>query len=147
MYHFKTDSIKEKEVNQKWWLIDASQQTVGRLASKIAHMLQGKHKPYYTPHINCGDKIIVINAEKVRFTGKKMTDKTYLSHTGYPGGQRSVTPKELIKKDQAERILFLAIKRMLPKTKLQKPFLSNLFLYEGAQHQHAAQQPEQLNFT
>lgn len=147
MYSYKTDVIKPQDIVPQWWVVDATHQTVGRLASKIAFMLQGKHKPYYSPHMNCGDKIIVINAEKVRFTGKKMSQKIYLHYTGFSSGQRTTSPKEFIKKEQADRILHLAIKRMLPKNKLQKPFLKNLFLYTGSHHGHAAQQPKTLELT
>ena len=146
MYSFKTNAIKKNDLTIQWWLVDAQNQTVGRLASKIAHILQGKHKPTYTPNLNCGDKVIIINAEKIRFTGKKMNNKTYISHTGYPGGQRVTTPKKLIESQKADRIIFKAIERMLPKTKLQKPFMKNLFLYTGPNHNHTAQKPVPLNF-
>lgn len=146
MYSNKTDSAKQTDIEPQWWIVDATDLVVGRLAAQVVPYLMGKHKPCYTPHINCGDKVIIINVEKVRFTGKKMTDKTYLSHTGYPGGQRSTTPKERMKKDQAERILEDAIRGMLPKTRLKKPFYKNLHLYKGAVHAHTAQQPKPLTF-
>lgn len=144
MYHYKTQALKKKEREPHWWIVDATNHTVGRLASQIATILQGKNRPYYTPNLNCGDMVVVINAEKVRFTGKKMNKKTYLRHTGHPGGQRSETPRDLVRKGKEEDILYRAIHRMLPKTKLRKPFMENLFLYKGSEHKHEAQQPKEL---
>ena len=147
IYHYKTDAIKKEEITADWWIVDATNRTVGRLASTISTYLQGKHKATYTSHLNSGDNVIVINADKVLFTGKKMNNKTYLRHTGYPGGQRSKTPKELLKQGRGEQILAQAIKGMLPKNKLRKPFMHNLFLYKGSEHKHAAQQPKDLPLT
>ena len=146
MYHYKTHSAKQTDIVPRWWIVDATDLIVGRLAAQVTPYLMGKRMACYTSHINGGDKVIIINVEKVRFTGKKMTDKTYLTHTGYPGGQRSTTPKERIKKGYSKRIMEEAIRRMLPKTKLGKDFYKNLHLYEGASHPHAAQQPKPLPF-
>ncbi|MEM7362112.1 MAG: 50S ribosomal protein L13 [Bacteroidota bacterium] len=147
MYHYKTDATKPQDIDPAWWIVDATNETVGRIASKISTYLQGKHKACYSSHINCGDKVIVINAEKIRFTGKKMNNKTYLRHTGYPGGQRSQTPKDLLRKGKGEEILTRAIKGMLPKNKLRKPFMENLIVCKGAEHKHEAQQPKALPLT
>ncbi len=145
-FSFKTKSANEKIVDRKWYVVDATDQTVGRLASQIATILRGKNKAYFTPHFDCGDYVIVINSEKIKFTGNKNTQKEYIWHTGYPGGQKSITPeKALLKKP--EMILEKAVKGMLPKNKLGRAMYKKLFVYQGAEHPHSAQKPEELNFT
>ncbi len=124
--------------------MDAENKVVGRLASEIARIIRGKHKPEYTPHVNCGDKVVVINADKVRFTGNKFEQKIYRSYSGYPSGQKEKTPREFQEYKPVE-ILKKAVYGMLPKNKLQKRFMNNLFLYEGEQHNQEAQQPQKID--
>lgn len=143
MYTYKTVSANKTTVEKKWVVIDAEGQILGRLSSRIATILRGKHKPYYTPHVDCGDNVIVINAEKIRLTGKKMEQKVYLRHTGYPGGQRSVPVRIMLNK-APERVLMEAVKGMLPKTRLGKVQLTNVRIYKGATHPHDAQTPTTL---
>ncbi len=143
---YKTRSANKDTIVKEWLLIDAENEVVGRLASKVAILLRGKHKPYYTPNLNCGDNVIIINAEKVRFTGNKMTDKEYVRHTGYPGGQRFTTPKEYLGK-KPEKILELAIKGMLPKNSLGDDIYRHLFVYAGTEHPHEAQKPNKININ
>lgn len=139
----KTYSAKPNAVEQEWFVVNAEGKTLGRLASEIAHRLRGKHKPEYTPHVDTGDYIVVVNAEKVAVTGKKKTDKMYHHHTGYPGGLRSMSFNELM--DRApERILQSAVKGMLPKNPLGRQMFSKLKVYAGENHPHAAQQPKEL---
>ena len=140
---YRTVSANAKTVNKNWIVIDAENQVLGRISSKIAYMLRGKHKANFTPHVDCGDNIIVINAEKVRLTGKKMTEKEYVRHTGYPGGQRFTSPEELLKKHPT-RIIEKAVYGMLPKNKLGNAIKGNLFIYTGGEHPHAAQQPTKV---
>ncbi|UBM57606.1 50S ribosomal protein L13 [Marinilongibacter aquaticus] len=140
---FKTISANKQTVNKEWVIVDAKNQIVGRLCSQIASILKGKHKTNYTPHVDCGDNVIVINADKVRFTGKKMTQKQYVRHTGHPGGQRFATPRELMEKD-GRRVVEYAVKGMLPKTRLGREQFRNLFVYAGDQHPHEAQQPKSI---
>ena len=142
---YKTKSQKKEDVVRKWYIIDAEGEIVGRLASKIAHVLRGKHKPDYTPHVDTGDYVIVINAEKVRFTGNKMKNKQYVSYTGYPGGQKIKTPREVLEKKPIF-ILENAVKGMLPKNKLGRKMFSKLFVYEGPEHKHQAQKPQEFKF-
>ena len=142
---YKTKSANKATVEKNWWIVDADSQVVGRLASNIARIVRGKHKPYYTPHVDCGDHVIVINAEKIKFTGNKMTDKQYIRHTGYPGGQRTTTPVEVLEK-HPERILENAVKGMLPKNRLGSALFGNLHIYTGNEHPHDAQQPKELKF-
>lgn len=137
---YKTQYAKPQTVEKKWLVIDAEGQVLGRLSSQVAHILRGKHKPSYSPHVDCGDNVIVINADKIRLTGKKWTDKEYVWYTGYPGGQRSLTMIELLRRDP-RRPVELAIKRMLPKTKLGRQMFRNLRVYAGAAHGHEAQNP------
>lgn len=141
---YKTISANEKTVNKEWLLVDATDETVGRLASKVAFLLRGKHKTEFTPHVDCGDNVVVINAEKIRFTGNKMTDKVYLRYSGYPGGQRSTTAKEMLEK-HPERIIEKAVKGMLPKNKLGSKVYKNLFVYVGEGHKQEAQKPRKIN--
>lgn len=141
---YKTVSANAATVTKGWVVIDASDQVLGRFASRVALILRGKNKPNYTPHVDCGDNVIVINATKVRFTGKKLTDKVYVRYTGYPGGQRFATPKELLTRKPLA-VVEHAIKGMLPKNKLGAELFRNLFVYEGSEHPHQAQQPKLIN--
>ena len=136
----KTYSAKPGEVDQKWWLVDADEKIVGRLASELAVLLMGKHRPTYTPHVDTGDFVVVVNAEKVKFTGKKWDQKTYTWYTGYPG-QKSITAGDRLAK-QPELILREAVRRMLPKNRLGRQMLKKLKIYAGPEHEHQAQQPE-----
>ena len=129
----------------KWYVVDAQNKTVGRLCSQIAHVLRGKHKPSYTPHVDCGDYVIVLNADKVRFTGKKWDQKEYITFSGYPGGQKRRTAKEQLAKKPIA-IIEAAVKGMLPKTKLGRKMIKKLFVYTDAEHPHTAQKPEPFNF-
>ena len=140
----KTFSAKTGEINHDWFVVDAADKTLGRLASEIAHRLRGKHKPEYTPHVDTGDYIVVINAEKVRVTGAKATDKMYHHHTGYPGGLKSISFEKLIAK-APERVIQGAVKGMLPRNPLGRAMFRKLKVYAGADHPHAAQQPQALN--
>ena len=141
----KTFSAKPSDIDKKWVLIDAENMVVGRLAAVIATRLRGKHLPSYTPHMDCGDNVIVINADRVVFTGNKRSDKTYYRHTGYPGGIKETTPEKLLEGQFPERVLELAVKRMLPRGPLGRQQLSNMRVYAGAEHPHAAQAPEALD--
>ncbi|MDF2366448.1 50S ribosomal protein L13 [Sneathiella sp.] len=138
----KTYSAKPSEVEKKWLLIDAEGLVLGRLASIIATRLRGKHKPMYTPHIDCGDNVIVINAEKVALTGKKLTDKVFYWHTGYPGGIKSRTAEKTLGSAHPERLILKAVERMIPRGALGREQFSNLRVYAGSEHPHAAQNPE-----
>jgi large subunit ribosomal protein L13 len=143
---YKTVSANKATVNKEWVIIDATDQVLGRLAAKVAVILRGKHKASFTPHVDCGDNVIVINASKVRLTGKKLTDKVYVRHTGYPGGQRFATPKEML----SRKPLFVvehAVKGMLPKNRLGAELFRNLFVYEGPEHPHEAQQPKTITLN
>ena len=140
---YKTISIKPSLVEREWFVVDATDQVLGRLAAKISQVIRGKHKTYYTPHIDCGDRVIVINAEKVRLTGKKWKQKQYIHHTGYPGGQKSISAEKLRDK-KPERLLESAVKGMLPKTKLGRSIYKNMTVYSGEHHPHAAQKPKPL---
>ncbi len=141
---YKTVSANKATVEKEWVLVDAEGQTLGRLASVVALMLRGKHKTSFTPHVDCGDNVIVVNAEKVTMTGKKMTDKEYIRHTGYPGGQRIVKADELLKKHPI-RLVEYAVKGMLPKNRLGSEIFRNLYVYEGPAHKHEAQQPKLID--
>ena len=134
---YKTISANKATANKKWVLVDADGQTLGRLASKVAKLLRGKYKPDFTPHVDCGDNVIVINAEKINLTGNKWEDKSYLRHTGYPGGQRFTGVKQLLDK-HPERIIEKAVKGMLPKTRLGAAVLRNLKVYAGTEHKQEA---------
>ena len=137
----KTFSAKTETVKRDWYVVDANGLTLGRLATEIASRLRGKHKPEYTPHVDTGDYIVVINAEKVKLTGKKMTDKTYFHHTFYPGGERFTTAEDMLKKDPTSLVM-KAVKGMLPKTKLGRQLLTNIRVYAGPVHNQTAQNPE-----
>ena len=141
---YKTVSANKATVEKEWVLVDAEGQTLGRLASVVALMLRGKHKTSFTPHVDCGDNVIVINAEKVTMTGTKMTDKEYIRHTGYPGGQRIVKADALMKKNPT-RLIEYAVKGMLPKNRLGAAIFKNLYVYEGPEHKHEAQKPKSID--
>lgn len=143
MVNMKTKSIKQSEINKKWWLVDAQGQTLGRFSSKIAQILRGKHKVDFTPHMDMGDFVIVINAEKVKLSGSKENDKVYFRHTGYPGGVKETKYSEMIQKFP-ERIVENAVKGMLPHNRLGRKILLNLKVYKGQEHPHIAQQPKPL---
>lgn len=140
---YKTQSAKKEDVVRKWHIIDAENQVVGRIGTKIAHVLRGKHKPSYTPHVDTGDYVIVINAEKVRFTGAKMDQKEYITFSGYPGGQKRTKAKNLMTK-KPTAIIEAAVKGMLPKNTLGRAMFRKLFVYAGTEHPHVAQKPEPL---
>ncbi|MBS9460849.1 50S ribosomal protein L13 [Flagellimonas sp. 389] len=143
---YKTISANKATVNKEWLLVDAEGETLGRLASKVAKLLRGKHKPNFTPHVDCGDNIIVINAEKITMSGNKWEEKTYLRYTGYPGGQRSTTAQELLEK-HPERIIEKSVKGMLPKNKLGAELFRNLKVYVGTEHGQEAQKPKAINLN
>jgi len=143
---YKTVSANKSTVNKEWVLVDAEGESLGRLASKVAKLIRGKHKTNFTPHVDCGDNVIVINAEKINLTGKKWTDKTYIRHTGYPGGQRSLTATELFGKDP-NRLVEKAVKGMLPKNKLGRALFKNLYVYTGSEHDQTAQKPTIINLN
>ncbi|MDX2002301.1 MAG: 50S ribosomal protein L13 [Chitinophagales bacterium] len=141
---FKTQSASEKIVKRDWYVIDATDLVLGRLASQVAHKLMGKNKPYYTPSFDCGDYVIVINSEKIQLTGNKWDAKSYIRHTGYPGGQREVKARALNAKKPND-LIEIAVKGMLPKTKLGRAMFKKLFVYAGNEHPHAAQKPQSFN--
>lgn len=143
---YKTVSANKQTVEKKWVVIDAEAAVLGRLSSEVAKIIRGKNKPSYTPHVDCGDNVIVINAEKIRLTGKKMTDKVYISHTGYPGGQRRATAREVMAKSPSI-LIERAVRGMLPKTRLGRQLFTNLFVYNGSEHPHAAQQPQEIKLS
>jgi large subunit ribosomal protein L13 len=143
---YKTVSANKATVTKEWVVIDATDQVLGRLAVKAATLLRGKHKPNFTPHVDCGDNVIIINAEKVRLTGNKLDEKTYVRHSGYPGGQTSETAKELLKR-RPLALVEHAVKGMLPKTRLGSELFRNLYVYQGPEHPHQAQQPKQINLN
>lgn len=143
---YKTVSANKETADKKWLLVDAEGQTVGRLASKVAKLVRGKHKPNFTPHADCGDNVIVINAAKVSFSGTKLENKEYVRYTGYPGGQRSLTAQELLERSP-ERVIEKAIKGMLPKNTLGRQLYRNVKVYVGAEHKHDAQNPEAINLN
>ena len=143
-----TASLKPAEVEKKWIVIDAENAVVGRLASFIAMRLRGKHRPDYTPHVDCGDYVVVINADKVKFTGRKLDQKIYYRHTGHPGGVKSITAGKQLAGRFPERVLEKAVERMLPKeSPLARQQMTHLRLYTGASHPHEAQQPETIDFA
>ncbi len=143
---YKTISATKATADKQWVLVDAEGQTLGRLASKVAKVLRGKYKPSYTPHVDCGDNVVIINAEKINLTGNKWNDKTYVRHTGYPGGQRTLTATELFQKD-ATRLIEKSVKGMLPKNKLGAELFRNLKVYAGAEHGQEAQKPTAINLN
>ncbi len=140
---YSTRTVSDKDVKREWFIVDADGATLGRMTTKIASVLRGKHKPTFTPNMDCGDYVIVINSKKVRMTGKKMTDRPLVRYTGHPGGQRFATPAELIEKNP-NKLIEHAVKGMLPKSSLGDKVFTKLFIYEGAEHPHAAQKPKAL---
>ena len=143
---YKTVSLNAATVKKEWVVIDATDLALGRLASRIALVLRGKTKPGFTPHVDCGGNVIVINAEKVALKGKKMTDRVYVRYTGYPGGQRFTTPAEILQKRPTE-LVRRAVKGMLPKTRLGDKLINNLYIYAGPEHPHQAQQPRTIKLN
>ncbi len=143
---YKTKSANKATVNKEWVLIDANDKILGRLASIVAILLRGKHKPDFTPHVDCGDYVIIINAEKIRLTGKKWTDKKYVSYSGYPGGQKIITPERLIAKKPVS-VVEKAVKGMLPKSRLGREMFRNLHVFAGSEHPHEAQKPKKIKLN
>lgn len=143
----KTFSAKPSDIERKWILIDAEGVVLGRLATQVSILLRGKHKPTYTPHMDCGDNVIIINAEKVHLTGKKMSDKIYYRHTGYPGGIKQNTPGQILEGQFPERVIEKAVERMLTRNRLSRQVMSKLKVFAGPEHPHAAQQPEVLDLA
>ena len=143
---YKTVSANKATVTKEWVVVDATDQALGRFCSKVAKILRGKYKPNFTPHVDCGDNVIIINADKIKLTGNKWNDRIYLSYSGYPGGQRENTPATLMKKG-ADRLFLKVVKGMLPKNKLGAKILTNLHVYGGAEHKHEAQQPKVIDIN
>jgi large subunit ribosomal protein L13 len=143
---YKTISANKATVNKEWVVVDATGQHVGRMGSKVAKLLRGKYKPDFTPHVDCGDNVIIINADKAVLTGKKWNDRVYYSYSGYPGGQKEITPAKLKEKGE-DRLFRKVVKGMLPKNKLGAKLLKNLHIYEGGEHKHEAQQPKLLDIN
>lgn len=140
-----TYAVKASDVNREWFLVDANGKTLGRLASEVAKILHGKHKPIFAPYLDTGDFVVIVNSDKMHYTGRKMSDKLYYRHSGYPSGLK-VRPLDEMVSLQPERVLYLAVRRMLPKTKLGRQMIQKLKIYAGATHPHAAQQPKPLEF-
>jgi large subunit ribosomal protein L13 len=143
--HFTTKSANAATVKRKWYIVDGTNQTVGRISTQIASMLRGKNKPYYTPHVDCGDFIVVTNCDKVVFTGNKADQKIYLNFSGYPGGKREEVAKDLLKR-KPQDVMERAVRGMLPKNRLGRKMIKKMFVYSGSEHPHAAQKPEALTF-
>lgn len=141
---YKTKSANSETAQKEWVVVDAEGLSLGRLASGVAKLIRGKHKPSYTPHVDCGDNVIVLNADKIELTGNKWEDKTYIRHTGYPGGQRSLTARQLYAKGSI-RLIEKAVKGMLPKNKLGSKLYTNLHVFEGDAHNHEAQKPKKID--
>lgn len=145
--HRATRSTRPDEVERKWYVVDAEEVVLGRLATRVASILRGKHRPIFTPHVDTGEHVIVINAEKVRLTGRKREQKTYFRHTGYPGGIRSINAAKLLESAHSDRVVRSAVKGMLPKNSLGRKMFSKLKVYAGPDHPHAAQKPEELRIV
>ncbi|MDD2298586.1 MAG: 50S ribosomal protein L13 [Fermentimonas sp.] len=143
---YKTISVNRETAQKEWVEIDATGQTLGRLSSKVAKLLRGKYKASFTPHVDCGDNVIILNADKVKLTGNKWTERTYYRYSGYPGGQRASTPAELMAKGP-DRLFRKVVKGMLPKNKLGEAILNNLFVYAGNEHPHQAQKPKKIDIN
>ena len=143
---YKTLSVNKENADKKWWIVDAEGQTLGRMASKVAKVLRGKYKTNFTPHADCGDYVIVINAGKIVMSGNKMKDRRIFSHTGYPGGQKRLTPTQMLEKDGTSLVKH-AVRGMLPKNKLGDAILKNLYIYSGSEHNNEAQKPKVLNLN
>jgi len=143
--HFTTKHANEATVQRNWYVVDGTNQTVGRMCAKIASVLRGKNKAYFTPHVDCGDYVIVTNCDKVRFTGKKLEDKNYINYSGYPGGKKEEAAGDLLKR-RPDVIIERAVKGMLPKNRLGRKMYKKLFVYAGSEHPHTAQNPQTLKF-
>ncbi len=143
---YKTVSVNNATAQKEWGVVDATDMVVGRLCTRVAKLLRGKYKPSFTPHVDCGDNVIIINADKVRLTGKKWTEHVYLRHTGYPGGQREYTPADLMAKSP-ERLIKKVVKGMLPKNRLSDRLIDNLYVFAGAEHDKQAQQPKAIDIN
>lgn len=143
---YKTISANSATVNKEWLVVNADGQSLGRLASKVAKLIRGKHKTNFTPHVDCGDNVIVINAEKINLTGSKLDQKEYIRHTGYPGGQRTTTAGEIMK-ENPEKVIERAVKGMLPKNRLGSALFRNLYVYTGTEHKQEGQQPKEINLN
>ncbi len=143
---YKTISANKATVQKEWVVVDATDQVLGRLCTRVAKLLRGKYKPSFTPHVDCGDNVIIINADKAKLTGNKLTDRVYLSYTGYPGGQRENSPLSILKKGEA-RLFKKVVKGMLPKNKLGDKLLNNLYIYAGSEHPHQAQTPKSIDIN
>ncbi len=143
---YKTVSANKATINKEWVVIDAEGEVLGRLSSAVAKILRGKNKPEFTPHVDCGDNVIVLNAHKIKLTGNKWEDKTYISHTGYPGGQRSINAESLMAKKPTEMVR-KAVKGMLPKNRLAAKLMNNLYIYDSAEHDHEAQKPKTIKLN
>lgn len=143
---YKTISVNKETAQKEWVVVDATGQSLGRLASKVAKLLRGKYKPSFTPHVDCGDNVIIVNADKVELTGNKWTDRTYLRFSGYPGGQREYSPADLMKKSP-DKLFRKVVKGMLPKNKLADTLLNNMYVYAGSEHPHQAQMPRKIDIN
>lgn len=143
---YKTISANKATVQKEWVVVDATDQVLGRLATKVAKLLRGKYKPNFTPNVDCGDNVIIINAEKVKMTGNKWDDRVYVSYTGYPGGQRKISPAKLMAKD-VTRLYRKVLKGMLPKSRLGEAIIGNLYVYAGGEHPHEAQSPKVIDIN
>jgi len=143
---YKTISANKETVNKEWLLVDAEGEVLGRLATKVAMMLRGKYKPEFTPHVDCGDNVVIINADKIKLTGNKWADKKYISHSGYPGGQKIINAEDLMAKKPIAMVE-KAVKGMLPKSRLGSQLFRNLFVYDGAEHNQEAQKPKKINLN
>ena len=144
---YKTVSANKATVQKGWVVVDAEGQILGRMCSKVAKLLRGKYKPSFTPNVDCGDNVIIINAEKVQLTGNKWNDRVYVSYTGFPGGQREITPAQMLEKKGAERLIKKVVKGMLPKNRLGNKIIANLHVFAGAEHNMQAQQPKQIDIN
>ena len=144
---YKTISANKATVQKEWVVVDATDQVLGRLCAKVAKLLRGKYKPTFTPHVDCGDNVIIINADKVKLTGNKWNDRVFLTYTGYPGGQREHTAASVVKKNGSARLFQKVVKGMLPKNRLGAHLLTNLHVYAGAEHPHEAQQPKSIDIN
>ena len=140
---YKTQSANKATVDKQWVVIDAEDQVLGRLSSEVAKLIRGKHKPNFTPHVDCGDNVIVINSDKIKLTGDKWDNKEYVRHSGYPGGQKKRTPRQLMAKSST-LIVERAVRGMLPKSRLGRALFGNLYIYEGTEHPHEAQKPKEI---
>ncbi len=143
----KTFSAKKTDIEKKWWIVDAQDLVLGRMASEVAKVLRGKHKPGFTPHMDCGDNVVVINADKVHMTGNKRSDKKYYWHTNYPGGIRETSPEKILEGKHPERVVKKAVQRMISRNKMGRKQMGNLYVYAGAEHKHEAQKPQILDLA